>query len=216
MFVRLLTGRPILIPGDGTSIAQVGYVEDQARALRMLMAKPASFGRRYNLTGADYFTAEGYVDTFAQVTGAPAEKVFIPAALMDDLFDGRVSARAVAVKANVDTRGSERPDEIQRNRFLLSMLVQRIAPHLHRWNDNVVFGVERLRQDVGWEPEVRFAAAVAQTFDWFQAARIAETQTFDFSYEDDLLRLVKELEADQQTRDGSESPARWPAIIRPP
>jgi nucleoside-diphosphate-sugar epimerase len=192
MFVRLLTGRPILIPGDGTTVAQVGYVEDQARALRMLMARPATFGRRYNLTGADSFTAEGYVDTFARIVGAPPNKVFIPADLMDDLFDGRVVARPVQVKSRVDTRGTERPDELQRNRFLLSMLVQRIAPHIHRWNANVVYGVDRLRQDVGFEPEVRFPAAVAQTFAWFQAERVAEKQTFDFSFEDELLRLVRE------------------------
>jgi nucleoside-diphosphate-sugar epimerase len=192
MFVRLLTGRPILIPGDGTTVAQVGYVEDQARALRLLMGKPATFGRRYNLTGADSFTAEGYVDTFARILGVEANKVFVAAELMDDLFDGRVVARPVQVKSRVDTRGTERPDELQRNRFLLSMLVQRIAPHIHRWNASVVFGVDRLRQDVGFEPEVRFPAAVAQTFEWFQAERVAEKQSFDFSFEDELLRLVRE------------------------
>lgn len=119
--------------------------------------------------------------------------MFIPAPLMDDLFDGRVAARPVQVHAKVDIRSAERPDEIQRSRFLLSMLVQRIAPHLHRWNASVVFGVDRLRQDVGFEPEVRFPAAVAQTFEWFQAERVAEQQAFDFSFEDELLRLVREL-----------------------
>src|SRR5262245_18441826 len=192
MFVRLLTGRPILIPGDGTTIAQVGYVEDQARALRILMGKPATFGRRYNLTGADSFTAEGYVDSFARIVGVEAQKVFIPAPLMDDLFDGRVSARPVQGKTKVDSRSTERPDEIQRTRFLLCMLVQRIAPHLHRWNRNVVFGIERLRQDVGFEPAARFPGAVVETYDWFRSARIAETTSFDFSYEDEILRLVRE------------------------
>jgi nucleoside-diphosphate-sugar epimerase len=195
MFVRLLTGRPILIPGDGTTIAQVGYVDDQARALRMLMGKSATFGRRYNLTGADFFTAEGYVDTFAQVVGTPASKLFIPAPLMDDLFDGRVAARPVAVAAKIDTRASERPDELARNRFLLSMLVQRIAPHIHRWNANVIFGVERLREDVGFVPEVRFPGAVAETFEWFQRERVAEQTSFDFSFEDELVRLVRERSA---------------------
>jgi nucleoside-diphosphate-sugar epimerase len=192
MFVRLLTGRPILIPGDGTTVAQVGHVDDQARALRMLMGKPATFGRRYNLTGADFFTAEGYVDTFARVVGVEPGKVFVPAALMDDLFDGRVRAQPVQVGARIDIRSTERPDELQRNRFLLSMLVQRIAPHIHRWNANVIFGIERLRQDVGFEPALRFPAAVAQTFEWFQAERMAEKQAFDFTFEDELLRLVRE------------------------
>ena len=127
-----------------------------------------------------------------RVVGVEPNKVFVPAPLMDDLFDGRKVARPVAVQAKIDVRASERPDELQRNRFLLSMLVQRIAPHLHRWNRSVVFGIERLRQDVGFEPEVRFPAAVAETFEWFERERVAEKLAFDFSFEDEILRLVKE------------------------
>jgi nucleoside-diphosphate-sugar epimerase len=190
MFVRLREGRPILIPGDGTTLAQVGYVADQARALRMLMGNTRTFGRRYNLTGSDSFTAEGYVDTCARVLGVTPNKVFIPAPLMDDLFDGRIPVQRVAVQARVDTRGRERPDPVQTNRFLLSMLVQHIAPHLHRWNRNVIFGVDRLRRDVGWEPEVRFPTAVERTWEWFQREGLTETRTFDFSFEDQILGLV--------------------------
>jgi nucleoside-diphosphate-sugar epimerase len=192
MFVRLLQGREILIPGDGTTLAQVGHVDDQARALRMLMGNPRSFGRRYNLTGADAFTAEGYVDVFARVLGVEPRKVFVPAPLMDDLFDGRVAARPAELRARIETRGTERPSEIARTQFLLSMLVQRIAPHLQRWNRSVVFAIDRLREDVGWQPEYRFPAAVAQTFEWFQAERLAEKLSFDFGFEDEILRLVRE------------------------
>jgi hypothetical protein len=98
----------------------------------------------------------------------------------------------VQLKANIDIRTSERPGELARTQFLLSMLVQRIAPHLHRWNRSVVFGIDRLRQDVGFEPAYRFPGAVAQTFEWFQAERVAEKLSFDFSFEDEILRLVKE------------------------
>ena len=35
----------------------------------MLMGQAQTFGRRYNLTGAGSFSAEGYVDTFAEITG---------------------------------------------------------------------------------------------------------------------------------------------------
>lgn len=192
MFVRLREGRPILIPGDGTTLAQVGYVADQARALRMLMGNAKTFGRRYNLTGADAFTAEGYVDTCARAMGVTAKKIFIPAPLMDDLFDGRLAVRPVEVQARVDTRGRERADPVERNRFLLSMLVQHIAPHLHRWNRNVLFGIDRLRRDVGWEPEVRFPEAVKRTWEWFQRERLAETRSFDFSFEDQILAFVAE------------------------
>ena len=50
MFARMELGRPVLIPGDGTTISQVGHVDDQASALEALMCKPVSFGRLYNIT----------------------------------------------------------------------------------------------------------------------------------------------------------------------
>ena len=191
MFARLLAGRPIPIPGDGTSLAQVGHVEDQARALRMLMANPRTFGRRYNLTGADCFSAEGYVDTFAAVVGVEPQKVFVPAGLMDDLYAGRASLAPGEVQAKIDIRSTESPDQIQRQRFLLSFLVQRLAPHLHRWNRSVVFSTSRLREDVGWKPEYGFESAVEQTYAWFRRERLHETMRFDWAWEDQLLRLVE-------------------------
>jgi nucleoside-diphosphate-sugar epimerase len=191
MFARLLAGRPILIPGDGAALGQVGHVEDQARALRMLMANPHSFGRRYNLTGGDYFSSEGYVDAFAAVVGSPARKLFVPAGLMDQLWDGGVSLARGEVQAKIDIRSAESPDELQRQRFLLSFLVQRLAPHLHRWNRSVIFSIDRLREDVGWTPEYHFESAVEQTYAWFRRERLHETARFDWSWEDQLLRLVE-------------------------
>ena len=52
MFMRLKAGRRIMLPGDGQTVGQVGHVYDEARALRAMMQKTATFGRRYNLTGA--------------------------------------------------------------------------------------------------------------------------------------------------------------------
>jgi nucleoside-diphosphate-sugar epimerase len=191
MFVRLLTGRPVMIPGDGVGLAQVGYVEDQARALRMVMGQSVTFGRRYNLTGADYFSAEGYVDVIAAVLGRPAKKVFIPAGLMDDLFAGRASLLPTKVEANVDTRTTSTQSPVATNQFMLSCLVQRLAPHLHGWNRNVLFGVDRLRRDVGWEPEFDLRRAVEHTWEWFQAEGLHESLSFDFSWEDELLRQIE-------------------------
>jgi nucleoside-diphosphate-sugar epimerase len=192
MFARLLAGRPVLIPGDGTTIAQVGHVEDQARALRMLAGQPATFGKRYNLTGGDYFSAEGYVDTFAEVAGTQANKTFIPADLMDDAFDGKIPLIPSAPNANVDIRTERRVDSKALNQFMLSCLVQRIAPHLHRWNRNVVFGIDRLRRDVGWTPEFSFPAAVEHTYRWFRDSGRHTSLQFDFGWEDELIRRVRE------------------------
>ena len=190
MFARLLSGRKIMIPGDGTTLGQIGHVDDQARALRMVMGRPVTFGKRYNLTGADCFTSEGYVDTFAEVLDVPAEKVFVPAGLMDDLFAGRASMDPAAPEARIDIRTTTSQSKLAATRFMLAFLVQRLAPNIHHWNRNVVFGIDRLRRDVGWEPEFTFPAAVEHTWEWFRREGL-DKREIDFGWEDKLLRQVE-------------------------
>jgi nucleoside-diphosphate-sugar epimerase len=192
MFQRLLQRRPILIPGDGTTLQQVGHVDDQSRALRAMLCRPITFGERYNLTGGDAFTQEGYVDTFGDILGKPPEKLFIPASLMEDLWRGRVRIELPRAESKADIRAHERPDPIMVNRFMLSMLVQQIAPNIHHWNRSALFSVDKLRRHTGWEPEIRFPSAVEQTWRWYQAEGLPESQSFDFRFEDELVRLARE------------------------
>jgi nucleoside-diphosphate-sugar epimerase len=189
MFIRLLRGRPVLIPGDGTTLGQVGHVDDQARALRMLMGNPRTFGRRYNLTGGDAFSDEGYVDTFAGILGVAPRKVFVPAPLMDDLYAGRVRLGGGPVQARIDIR-TERRDERGARLFALQRIMQRIAPHIHHWNRSVLFDVERLKRDVGWSPEYRFPGAVEQTWRWMRQLGLDRSLEFDFGMEDELLARI--------------------------
>jgi len=190
MFQRLLQDRPILIPGDGRMLQQVGHADDQARALRMLLCQPKSFGERYNLTGADFFSQEGYVDTFARVVGREPRKLFIPAALMEDLWQGRIELELPKAQAKVDIRAKTPISRMMINRFMLSMLVQQIAPHIHHWDRSAIFGVDKLRRDCGWEPELSFPRTVERTWRWYQSEGLPETQTFDFGFEDELIQLV--------------------------
>lgn len=185
MFIRLAQGRKVLIPGDGTTVGQVGHVDDEARALCAMMGNPKTFGRRYNLTGGDCYTDEGYVDTFADVLGVSPEKVFVPAEVMDELWEGKVelSGRPVAVKADIRSETTRREARL----FQLQRLMQRIAPHLHHWNRSVFFSVEQLQRDTGWRPEYTFRSAAHHTWEWMQAEKLDETLAFDFAFEDDLL-----------------------------
>lgn len=192
MFQRILRNRPILIPGNGRTIQQIGHAEDQARALRMMLCKPITYGQRYNLTGGDYFTQEGYVDTFARILDREVEKVFIPAAMMHALWSGDLEITLPTTQSKADIRSGARPPQVEINRFMLTMLVQQIAPNIHYWDRNVIFSVEKLRRDVGWEPELTFPAAVERTWRWYQAAGLPETQEFDFSFEDELIRMARE------------------------
>jgi nucleoside-diphosphate-sugar epimerase len=189
MFARLRSGRPILIPGDGTALSQVGHVDDQARALRLLMGQPVTFGKRYNLTGAQAYSDEGYVDTFAAVVGVEANKVFIPAPVMDAAWDGELELGLPAPQVRMDIRTSDiarRASAAGRARWQLASLVQKLAPNLHRWNRSVVFDISRLRRDIGWGPSTRSRR-------WSAHLRVVVPdgprchQTFDFGFEDELL-----------------------------
>ena len=189
MFVRLARGRPVLIPGDGTTLGQIGHVDDEARALRMMAGRSVTFGRRYNLSGGDLFSDEGYVDTFARVVGVLPEKLFLPAEWMDDIYAGRMSLSGRPMQVNIDTRGGY--DDRAAVLFGVQRILQRLAPHLHHWNRSVFFSIDRLRRDLGWEPEYTFPAAVAQTWDWMQREGLDRTRDFDFGFEDDLIARLR-------------------------
>ena len=193
MFMRLKAGRRILIPGDGNTVGQVGHVYDEARALRAMMQKPATFGRRYNLTGADCFTDNGYVDTFAEVMGidpSKLEKIFIPAELMDDIYAGRYSIADGSMEVLADVRSRE--NNRNQSLFQVNRIMPRLGPNVHHWNRNVYFSIERLKEDTGWRPEYSFRGAVEQTWQWMLSTGRDQTLEFDFDLED---RLFAEIEA---------------------
>jgi len=192
MFQRLLRGRPILIPGNGRMLQQIGHADDQARALRMMLCNPKTYGQRYNLTGGDYFTQEGYVDTFARILARPAEKVFISPALMNDLWEGRVEIEMPPTQSKVDIRGKDKASRVMLSRFMLTMLVQQIAPNIHYWDRSAIYSVDKLKRHTGWEPELDFPRSVERTWRWYQAEGLDKSQEFDFGFEDELAKLVRE------------------------
>ena len=161
MFIRLLQGRKILIPGRGTTLSQIGHVDDQARALRMMALNPRTYGEIYNVTGKDYFSDEGYVDTCAKVVGVEPKKIFVPADIMDE--------------SSQETR---RP------------LIQRLAPYIHRWDESTVFGITKLCDHLGYEPFYTFDTAVQQTYEWFVSEALDKKREYDFSIEDELINRI--------------------------
>ena len=161
MFVRLLNGRKILIPGRGNTLSQIGHVDDEARALRMMALNNRTYGEIYNVTGKDYFSDEGYVDTCARAVGVEPQKVFVPAEIMDE-----------------SSPATRRP------------LIQRLAPDIHRWDESTVFGMGKLRDHLGYEPFYTFETAVQQTYEWFMSQGLDKQREYDFSEEDELINRV--------------------------
>jgi nucleoside-diphosphate-sugar epimerase len=191
MFARLEAGRPVLIPGDGTTVFQVGHVDDQARALEATTRAPATVGRRYNITGKHFQSDLGYVATTAAHIGVEPDLRFIPADTMDALWDGDLEVEVEsASKANIDIRTSPEARRRQtsvRHRFRFATVVPRLAPNIHRWNRSVVFGIDALKRDTGWEPRHDLASMVAQTHAWHVQTGGRE---YDWAYEDELLKLL--------------------------
>ena len=161
MFVRLLNGRKILIPGRGTTLSQIGHVDDEARALRTMALNPRTYGEIYNVTGKDYFSDEGYVDTCAKAVGVEPQKVFVPAEIMDEISP-----------------------EMRRP------LIQRLAPYIHRWDESTVFGIRKLCDHLGYEPFYTFETAVQQTYEWFMSKGLDRQREYDFSEEDELINRI--------------------------
>jgi len=200
MFVRLLRARPVLLLGRGTALGQIGDVEDQAEALCEMMGSPVTFGQRYNLTGGQYFSDEGYVDEFADVVGVEARKVFVPGDVVDDVWNGRLELGiARPTGAHIDIRTTQAEQRMQemaiRRRYQLATVVQKLAPHLHHWDDSVVFGIDKLARDVGWRPRHTLRQTVEKTYEWFTRERVADTVAFDFTFEDELLAHAGEVSA---------------------
>ena len=90
-------------------------------------------------------------------------------------------------RANIDIRTSEEAARRQaaiRHRFRFTSVIPRLVPNIHRWNRNVVFSIDALRRDPGWEPTHDLASMVAHTHAWHTNTG---GRDFDWSYEDQIL-----------------------------
>ena len=198
MFARLRAGRPILVPGDGSTLLQVGDVGDQARALEQLMGVEATFGRRYNLTGAEAVTRNEYVRLCADAVGAEPEVRFVPDDLMEALWTGERSVEIAQQTGALDVRSSgtakkqqaSGPRAMLRTRFMLCInLVQHLAPNIHWWNQDTSFSIDRLRHDVGFEPTETTASMVDRAHDWWHTAEQPDDR-YDWTTEDQILTML--------------------------
>jgi len=150
MIMRLLLGRKILIPGRGTTLNQMGHVEDLARGLRMMMGNPRTFGLRYNLTGKDYYTDEVYVDLHAEALGVEARKVFVPAEVMDELWKEIPGSRSVT-EVSTPTYSPPAAGAV-RVSGASSIFAITARPFIHT-GMQIVVQHRPLRAHTGWEPE---------------------------------------------------------------
>lgn len=68
-FDRIVHGRPIPLPGDGTTITQVGHVEDLAEAMARSLEVDAACNRIYNCSSHRGITFRGLIAAAAEACG---------------------------------------------------------------------------------------------------------------------------------------------------
>ena len=81
---RILAGRPIIVPEDGTGTMQWVHAEDVARAAVAAADADVAIGRAYNLAGYPPVTHAGFVETLARVAGREAQLVPVPRARLHE------------------------------------------------------------------------------------------------------------------------------------
>ena len=86
---RLRKGKPVIVPGDGTSFWVACHRDDVARAFVGALGNEAAYGRGYHVTGEEWLTWDAIHDIVAEALGAPSP-VFVH--MPTDLL-GRVAPR---------------------------------------------------------------------------------------------------------------------------
>jgi nucleoside-diphosphate-sugar epimerase len=165
MFLRLLQGRPILVPGTGQTLTHGVHVDDMAGAVVMMATSDVSLGETYIVAGPDAVTDNGYVERAAKAVGVEPRVVHIRSDLMDQ----------------VDREMKERR---------IGSLIQRPGQSDRPWHEHTIYSIAKLRYQLGYRHRYNLEQGLQHTFDWFKAAGLERTVAWDFSYEDELLRRL--------------------------
>jgi nucleoside-diphosphate-sugar epimerase len=68
-FDRIVHGRPVPLPGDGSTITQLGHVNDLATAMALSLGVDAAANRIYNCSSVQGITFKGLVAAAARACG---------------------------------------------------------------------------------------------------------------------------------------------------
>ncbi|MEX2446366.1 MAG: SDR family oxidoreductase [Dehalococcoidia bacterium] len=163
MFHRMLQGRPILIPGDGSTVMHGNYIPDMAQGVRRMLLNPRTFGEAYNAAMQEYYSDESWVDAVAEVVGVTPEKVFMPHDLTTEAYQ---------------TWGYQPVQRTQAGRL--------------PWYRSVVFDTRKLHDHIGFRQEHTLLGALGETFEWFTSDEgPAKTFEWDFAHEDAMLERLR-------------------------
>ena len=78
MIERLRANKPIIVPGDGTTLIQPGVARNHGRMIAWMIGQSFAIGEAYNCVHDDVITMDEYVKLFAKAVGVEPRIVHIP------------------------------------------------------------------------------------------------------------------------------------------
>jgi nucleoside-diphosphate-sugar epimerase len=78
MLRRLKTGRPVMVPGDGTTLMHVSSAQNTGEMIAALVDAPQAIGKEYTCGHPTFINHEDYVRLFANALGVSPNLVHIP------------------------------------------------------------------------------------------------------------------------------------------
>jgi nucleoside-diphosphate-sugar epimerase len=75
---RMLAGKPVIVPGDGTSLWTLTHHDDFARAFVPLLGHPRTLGEAIHITSDDVLTWNQIAEALAAALGVTARLVHVP------------------------------------------------------------------------------------------------------------------------------------------
>ncbi|HEY2285603.1 MAG TPA: SDR family oxidoreductase [Streptosporangiaceae bacterium] len=75
---RMRQGRPVVVPGDGTSLWTLTHHEDFARGFVPLLGHPRTLGEAFHITSDDVLTWNQITEALAAAAGVTADIVHVP------------------------------------------------------------------------------------------------------------------------------------------
>ncbi|ELS04172.1 nucleoside-diphosphate-sugar epimerase [Xenococcus sp. PCC 7305] len=76
-FDRIVRERPILIPGNGKHLTQLGHIQDLVKAMAAVVGNEKAVGQIYNISGDRYVTFDGLARACAIAAGKSPEDIKI-------------------------------------------------------------------------------------------------------------------------------------------
>jgi nucleoside-diphosphate-sugar epimerase len=78
VLARLRAGRPVFVPGDGTTLIHAGCAADTGRMIAEVLGAERALGRDYTVGQRTFMTQDEYVRMLARALGVEAQIVHIP------------------------------------------------------------------------------------------------------------------------------------------